>query len=141
MDPVAPPREIRLTEEQWEAMRVVVARAAPEEACGVLAGEQGRVRKVFPLENILHSPARFETDPADLLRVFHRLLEEGLELTAVYHSHPTGPPHPSTADRRESNYPNSAQLIWYPTAAGWDCSAFLIGGGGYSKINLVRENP
>jgi proteasome lid subunit RPN8/RPN11 len=125
----------------WQTMRDQVARWAPEEACGLLAGQtQGQVEKVFPVANRLHSPSRFEMDPHEQLRAFIDIETAGLELLAIYHSHPLGPAEPSPTDFAEFAYPGVVYLIWapeqpYPLSA-WNARGFLLDDREVNEIRL-----
>lgn len=80
----------------------------PNECCGVLAGRlagpTGQVTRCFPVRNRLASPTEYETDAVDLLAAFRAMRQEGLELLAVYHSHPTADPVPSRRDVERNTY-------------------------------------
>lgn len=76
------------------------ARAAPEEACGLLLGEDGRILEARPVANVAPDRQRhFEIDPAALIAAHRAEREGGPELIGYYHSHPTGLPEPSATDR------------------------------------------
>lgn len=79
----------------------------PNECCGLLAGrleeQMGRVTRCYPLVNEAASPVEFWSEPKSLLAAHRGMDREGLELLAIYHSHPTSPPVPSKKDR-ERNY-------------------------------------
>lgn len=131
MDEIAAPAELWLPNAHWHQMRHHVAGLAPEEACGLLGGHRAGGRHLrglylFPIENVLHSPSRFRMDPHQQLKALLFLDEAGLDLLAIYHSHPAGPPHPSPLDVAEAAYPGVAHLIWSPTGPYWDCRAFAI---------------
>lgn len=125
----------------------------PEEACGLLGGlpagpepgQPARCLAVLPIPNADRSPVRFRMDPAEQLRAFYWLEEHGLELVGIFHSHPTGPSHPSATDLAEFAYPGVLYLIWSPGAHGpdWQLHAFRIDGGAYALVELVtdRSNP
>jgi [CysO sulfur-carrier protein]-S-L-cysteine hydrolase len=83
-----------------EQLRDLARHASPLECVGVLAGpEENRVSVVHPLSNIAEHPTReYVGDPRDLVRVIKNLRSQGLELTAIYHSHPNGPAEPSRTD-------------------------------------------
>lgn len=132
-------RFLRLTREQWEQMRLAVIRLAPEEACGVLLGNAERVVEIIPVTNILHSPVRFRMDPREQLNAFARMDELGLELIAIYHSHPAGPANPSATDIAQAYYPDAIQLIWYPSGSEWKCRGFLIREGGFSEVEIYID--
>jgi proteasome lid subunit RPN8/RPN11 len=83
----------------------------PLEGCGLLAGKSGRVSRRYPVANILASPDRYEMDPYQQLQALHELEGAGLELLAIYHSHPQGPDHPSTIDIDRAYYPEALHVI------------------------------
>lgn len=81
---------------------------APNECCGLLAGliEEGVgvATTRYAVENALHSPTEYATDARGMLRAFRAMREGGLELLAVYHSHPTSEPVPSKRDVERNTY-------------------------------------
>ncbi len=85
--------------------------AYPLEACGLLAGCAGFVSQLYAVENHLRSPVAYEMEPIQQLQALLSLEEAGLELLAIYHSHPSGPQTPSPADIAQAYYPGVAQLI------------------------------
>jgi len=119
----------------WQQMLEDVVRRVPEEACGLIAGRDGRSQAVYPVANSLHSPVRFLMEPAEQVADLLDIEDHGWELLAIYHSHPRGPAIPSPTDVAESYYPGVAQLIWHPGDEGWSCRAYLINEG------LVTELP
>lgn len=96
---------------QYEAMLKQLRRAYPLEACGLLAGSDGRVMRVYAVENVLHSRSEYEMEPRQQVEAMFALEEAGWELLAIYHSHPNGPQTPSPTDVARANYPQAAQVI------------------------------
>ena len=82
-----------------------------EEACGLVGGRDGRAVRLYPVENIRHSPVAFEMDPLQQINAMLAMEAEGLELIAIYHSHPDGPARPSATDVANAYYPDAVQLI------------------------------
>ena len=72
----------------------------PNEACGILAGKDGEVVKVFKMTNASASPMRYSLDPKEQFAVYRRLDEEGWELGGVFHSHTRTEAYPSPTDVR-----------------------------------------
>lgn len=103
-----------------------VDRRAPIEACGLVAGQSGTSISVFPTRNLLASPTRYQMDPVDQVRSMLAIQKQGLDLLAIYHSHPYGPRHPSPLDIAEAAYPEAAYLIWSRDRWEWTCRAFMI---------------
>ena len=83
----------------------------PLECCGLLAGVReeaktanestesvGRVLRRYPLVNAAASPREFLSDDRSMLDADRDMRDRGLDLLAVYHSHPTSPAIPSRTD-------------------------------------------
>jgi len=133
MNPILAP--FLLSRSQWDLMREDVAARLPEEACGLLLGSAGRVLSVVPVTNVLHSPVRYRMDPAEQLRAFILIEDNGWDLSGIYHSHPYGPAAPSGTDIEECYYPDVTQLIWFKKNGEWFCNGFTI------KAGLVTAIP
>jgi len=101
-----------------------VADHAPMEACGLLGGSHSQVQQVVPIRNVAESLDRFRMDPAEQVHALFGFEERGLELVAIYHSHPAGPPSPSHIDIDEAAYPEAVQLIWFLEEGIWICRAY-----------------
>jgi [CysO sulfur-carrier protein]-S-L-cysteine hydrolase len=69
----------------------------PNECCGMCAIDDSRVVKLYPAENIHHSPQRFEIDGLHLKRILDEVDEAGLQL-GIYHSHTMSAAYPSQTD-------------------------------------------
>jgi proteasome lid subunit RPN8/RPN11 len=110
----------------------------PEEACGVLLGRGSQVLEAVAVTNVLHSPLRYRMDEREQLALFLRLEAEALDLVAIYHSHPTGPPTPSPTDTAEAYYPEAVYLVWSPLEGGWSCRGFILQDGQFQEIPLVH---
>jgi proteasome lid subunit RPN8/RPN11 len=110
--------------------------AKPLECCGLLAGvlqspadgsaesPHGLVRRRYPLVNAAASPVLFESEPRSMLDAVRDIDRQGLEILAVYHSHPTSAPIPSRTDLERNFSPDVINLIVSlaedpPTMRGW----------------------
>ncbi len=84
----------------------------PEEVCGVIGGRDGVGTHLWRTRNAAESPrVEYLMDPEEQVRAFRALEEKGLELIALYHSHPHGPETPSARDRQLAYYPEAVYLI------------------------------
>jgi len=74
----------------------------PNECCGLLAGQMeqgvGHVTLQLPLVNAVASPREFTADPTSLLAADKAMRSAGVEMLAIYHSHPTSEAIPSKTD-------------------------------------------
>jgi proteasome lid subunit RPN8/RPN11 len=120
----------------WIQMKRDVDKRAPEEACGLVAGRNYTSSVVFAMSNILRSPIRYRMDPEEQLMVFQEIEKRELNLLAIYHSHPNGPPHPSQIDLAEAYYPEAFYLIWYRIDKVWDCQGYKIINNSVQKIPI-----
>jgi proteasome lid subunit RPN8/RPN11 len=84
---------------------------APSECCGVLAGRDGRVAKLFRAVNGEKSPYRYNVDPHDLLRIYRECDANGWDFLAIYHSHTHTEAYPSPTDVRLAAWPDALYLI------------------------------
>jgi [CysO sulfur-carrier protein]-S-L-cysteine hydrolase len=71
---------------------------APDECCGILAGVEGKVVKLYRATNKDHSPYRYTIEPTELIAFYRDMIEKGWELLAVYHSHTHTEAFPSPTD-------------------------------------------
>ena len=102
---------LRLTRPDYQAMLAQLQAAYPLEACGLMAGRDGSVQRIYPVANRLASSHAFEMEPEEQLRAMLDLEERGWDLLAIYHSHPLGPAGPSATDVAKAFYPDAAQVI------------------------------
>lgn len=72
----------------------------PNECCGILAGRDGRVLKVYRMTNVEASPFRFSMDPSEIVKVDAEAGNNDWDLLAIYHSHTHSEAYPSDTDVR-----------------------------------------
>jgi proteasome lid subunit RPN8/RPN11 len=91
---------------------VAHARAAyPNEACGLLAGADGRIERFYPMRNADDSSYTYRLDPKEQLAVFEEIEDAGWELRAIFHSHTHTEAYPSPTDRRQAFYPEAYYVL------------------------------
>ena len=83
----------------------------PNECCGVLAGKDGRVVRLYRVTNSEQNPYRYNMDPREFLRVYREIEDNGWEMTGLYHSHTHNQAYPSQTDRNLASWPDSYYLI------------------------------
>jgi proteasome lid subunit RPN8/RPN11 len=85
-------------------MRAAAAAVHPQEACGLLLGESGRITEARATANVHPVPAtHFEIDPQALIDAHRAARAGGAEVVGYFHSHPSGPPEPSATDRASAS--------------------------------------
>ncbi len=118
----------------------------PNEACGILAGKDGRVERVYCMRNARPGPASYEMDPEEQFRVMKEIRQDGLLMLGTFHSHPGGQAYPSGIDVERAywpgtlfpNYPEAVTVIVSlidrrnPVVKGYS-----IDGGTVSEVGLT----
>ena len=99
---------------------------APIEACGYLAAQNGVVNKHYELTNIDQSEVHFSFDPKEQFAAIKDARTQGLDVVAVYHSHPASPARPSTEDIRLAYDPNISYVIVSLANGQEDVKSFKI---------------
>ena len=86
-------------------------REFPNEACGLLAGKNGIVEKVYETVNVDKSPESFLMEPKEQLKITKEIRSSGLEMLGIYHSHLASEAYPSEHDLRLAFYPEASYAI------------------------------
>lgn len=118
---------LRLYEEMVAHLRAGV----PNEACGVLAGVDGKVDAVYPMRNAVESPVAYRFEADEQYEVFRRIEAEGRDVVGFFHSHTHTEAFPSPTDVRQAHWddPETGELSpWYPETR-------------YVIVSLMDEEP
>lgn len=102
---------LQITREDLDRLVALARDGWPLEVCGLLAGRNSRVEQIYPIANQLNSRHEFELAPRPFVAAVFDLESRGLELQAIYHSHPDGPAAPSSTDISRAAYPETLQVI------------------------------
>lgn len=94
-----------------DALHAHAASKAPEEACGLLASENGQIVQFYPIENADASSVHYRMDPKGQLQAMLDMEDRNWELTAIYHSHTHTQAYPSPTDIGLAAYPDAIYLI------------------------------
>ena len=98
----------------------------PIEMCGYLASQDGLINKHYELTNVDSSEDHFTFDPKEQFETVKDARNNGLEVCAVYHSHPVTPARPSQEDIRLAYDPNISYVIISLVDGGEDVKSFKI---------------
>jgi len=111
-------------------------REAPVEACGYLAGKGGVISEAYELTNADRSTEHFSFDPKEQFTAVKDARSKGLEVYAVYHSHPASPARPSAEDLNLAYDPNILYVIASLADGKEDLKAFRIKGHRAEQISI-----
>ena len=117
---------MKITKNALEAITAHAKKESPIEACGYLAQEGCIITRHYELANIDRSPEHFSFDPKEQFAVFRDARSNGLEIRAVYHSHPAAPARPSAEDIKLAFDPDLSYVIVSLAGGKADARSFKI---------------
>lgn len=136
------PETLRISRSQFDLLVRYASARKPEEACGILAGDiSGTVSHIFLMENIEHSSTLYMMDSQEQFKVFDEMEKEGVEMVAIYHSHPHSDAYPSPRDCELAFYPDSFYLIISLKNGNPEGRAFKIIDKEVEEIQIIIEEP
>ena len=135
--------QLWLSRAQVAQLLQYVRAQAPREACGMLGNLDGRVVRVVQIANVAARPERrFELDAQQMVQTFFEFERDGLELGAIWHSHPQGEPLPSPEDVQKASWPEACQLIVGTGSGQPQLAAWRIAEGEVDRVPLhVGHTP
>jgi len=119
---------------------VAHARAGlPNEACGIIAGRDGRAERFFPAQPDEPSPYYYRIDARDQIRIMNEIDDAGLDLIGIYHSHVASPAFPSRTDAEQAFWPDAVYVIVSLAGGGVELKGYRIEAFDISEEELVFE--
>ena len=98
----------------------------PNEACGILAGRDGRVERFFAAQPDEPSPYYYRISAEDQIRIMNQIDDAGLDLIGIYHSHVASPAFPSRTDAEQAFWPDAVYVIVSLAGGDADVRGFRI---------------
>jgi proteasome lid subunit RPN8/RPN11 len=90
-------QSISLTAGQIEELVSIAKDVLPDESCALLLGENNAVVEILPMRNVDESPVTFSIESTELVDAYNLAESKGLQVIAIFHSHPAQP-SPSSTD-------------------------------------------
>lgn len=120
---------LRINQDIFDAIVNHARKEAPLEACGYLGeGGEGIVVKHYPLTNVDASEEHYSLSPEEQFAAVRQMRAAGLQLRAIYHSHPASPARPSEEDIRLAYDPEISYVIVSLTGPQATVKSFRIKG-------------
>ena len=130
--------ELEITAFVFDQMVAQAQAAVPIESCGILAGNDNRIERLYEMTNIDNSPTHYTMNPAEQFAVVKRMRAAGLKMLAIYHSHPLTPARLSEEDKRLALTPDVAYVVLSLIDAEDPCAkVFVVDQGQTRKIPLT----
>jgi proteasome lid subunit RPN8/RPN11 len=148
------PFRLQLPRRLYEEMVAQAVAELPNECCGLLAGSVtaaggvplGRVVRRYPLVNAAASPVEYLSESRSLFTAVRTIRPLGLDIVAVYHSHPTSEPVPSRKDLHNNYYTEAVHFIISlggeaPEMRGWWLTSEDYREADWELVAGESENP
>jgi [CysO sulfur-carrier protein]-S-L-cysteine hydrolase len=100
---------VRISRAHWDELVAHAREESPNECCGYMRLDDGRVEEVFRAVNERASPYGYELDHKSLFAA-NELDDDGHGV-AIYHSHPRSAAEPSQTDINLAHYPHWLYVI------------------------------
>jgi [CysO sulfur-carrier protein]-S-L-cysteine hydrolase len=126
-------QSISLTAGQIEELVSIAKDVLPEESCALLLGDNNVVVEILPMRNVDQSPITFSIESTKLVDAYNLAESKGMQVVAIFHSHPTKP-SPSRTDRKFMQINPVIWLIYSTTES--QLKAFV-----YDDDDTVKEIP
>jgi len=102
---------LKIPQAIYDAIIAHAKEGFPLEVCGILGGGDGVVSAIYRMTNTDASNEHFMMEPKEQFAVVKDLRAKGLEMSAIYHSHPETPARPSEEDIRLALTPHVSYVI------------------------------
>lgn len=113
----------------------------PNEACGIFAGKNSVIEKLYEMTNIENSTVSYEMDSKEQFHIMKQMRNDCNDMVAIYHSHPDFPAYPSAKDLNLAFYSDTAYIIVSLADKDRpDIKAFSINEGDVSEIKIEIRN-
>ena|SRR5215207_5745184 len=115
-------QSISLTTGQIQELVSIAKNVLPNESCGLLLGENDAVAEILPMRNVDESPLTFSIKSTELVDAYNLAESKGLQVIAIFHSHPAQP-SPSSTDIKFMEINPVVWLIYSTTE--WRLKAYV----------------
>jgi [CysO sulfur-carrier protein]-S-L-cysteine hydrolase len=102
---------LELDQDLYDAIVAHARRDHPDEACGVVAGRDGRPERFIPMLNAARSPTFYEFDSMELLRLYKEMDARDETPVVIYHSHTATEAYPSRTDISLAQEPGAHYVL------------------------------
>jgi proteasome lid subunit RPN8/RPN11 len=103
--------EVRLQHAMHDEIIEHARAEAPRECCGIIGGREGELTELHRMTNLYPGEDFYEPDGMEVYERYRDLDDRGLEIAAIYHSHPVSVAYPSVRDVEHAGWPDSVYLI------------------------------
>jgi proteasome lid subunit RPN8/RPN11 len=129
-------QSISLTAGHIEELVSIAKDVLPDESCALLLGENNAVVEILPMRNVDESPVTFSIESTELVDAYNLAESKGLQVIAIFHSHPAQP-SPSSTDIKFMEINPVVWLIYSTTE--WRLKGYVY--DDYVKEVTIKITP
>jgi [CysO sulfur-carrier protein]-S-L-cysteine hydrolase len=129
-------QSISLTAGQIKELASIAKDVLPDESCALLLGENNIVVEILPMRNVDESPITFSIESTELVHAYNLAESKGLQVIAIFHSHPAQP-SPSSTDIKFMEINPVVWLIYSTTE--WRLKGYVY--DDYVKEVTIKITP
>lgn len=109
-----------------------------QEVCGLISSLNDIPLRSYPIENIADIPESFfNLEPKQQIQAMAQMRDQGEQLFAIYHSHPSSAAIPSRTDIELASYPEALTIIiTLKTKGVLELRAYRITNNQFSEVPL-----
>jgi len=118
---------IQIAKKVLDDIRAHAEATYPEECCGLLIADARKVSESIRMKNAYGGPKhdRYDINPMELFKADRSIAQRGLEIAAIYHSHPDYPATLSQFDLEHSFSWYSYVVISVPKGHAGDTRSWV----------------
>lgn len=103
---------LKLKESDYKSIIDYCEKNYPKESCGILAGKNSIVEKIYFMKNVSDTPQTcYFMEPKEQINVMKEIRENGMELVGIFHSHIDVKAYLSKKDIELAFYPDAFYVV------------------------------
>jgi len=132
-------QEIRIPRKIANQLLHLAQLSPTEEICGLVGGVAAMPTNCYPIRNTAEHPAQqFLMDASEQITAMRHMRDRQEDLFAIFHSHPSAPATPSTADLALAAYTQALYLIISLNTKGLlEMRGYQLQQDQFNEINLL----
>ncbi len=132
-------RELRIPRHIFDEMLAHCRAGYPHEACGILAGKENHVSRIYKMTNAEKSSVSYLLDSKEHFEAIRDMRENNLSMVGIFHSHTASAAYPSPTDVRLAFYEDAVYVIASLAGEKPEVKAFAIRGEEIGEVDLIVE--
>jgi proteasome lid subunit RPN8/RPN11 len=129
--------ELIIPQKIFNEMLAHCREGSPNEACGILAGRENKVCKIYRMTNTEKSAVSYRLDSREHFEAIKDMREYKLAMVGIFHSHPASRAYPSPKDVSLAFYEDAVYVIVSLAGKEPEVKGFSIREGVIMEVPIV----